>query len=1096
MAQLSSSALAEKRSFLVLSRALPRLAGLIPGVSGQHAPGYQDLCQEVGAFATSVCRPDRVLRLLPLPGQALQWLKAFENAQDPAVMSELQNLSCSAMGFVQRLTSRFPLHADLAGPVVLAAQALLHGLQMLYRQLWQTHSASALEASGAGICSTPQSPAHEPGGIQVALGPEADSALGNPEVACWWLRWTALSFSSPTLAAPKPKAALGMLRKLSILHQEDENERAKEDIDAMTLFKMAKAKAEKDAAENEDDATEKALFPGEDQAEAYALLGLNEDGTNDADGDGEVIGGSSLYDMWATSKAASTKKKGEQNQGNSSRFHLQPQQISDLCELSLECFGSTTPTNFSKEADDLRLDALDASLEMFIRLCVCGLTNDKITSTLLPADVAFRISPMVLLRLHRTAKQLQPGPQRLTDADSIGKKRTAAEARKSLHSSAACAFYSESSPAILLQLAAPLSALLARVRELLDQFEEHPSLLAIEGLVEKMMGLNLLQTTPMTVVTMLELLLGRATVWEEAAARHVSLQAQIQPLKALVVSLRERQLLEWKGLRQIREQHWERHGAKWWLHLIGLLSEDMDARSLVDELLKFVRTSPLGEFRLRLQMLHAAARLHLEAEDSSSSGLVAHHVWHFSRRWLPAVEKELVKTQQAMEKEIQDLVKIVRWDLSNYHALKDSVSRSHRQLSRAIKRFDDNLQELVDMVLSRATVEGGRENHEAQGRILEAANFTLSSGEMRVPEASGQSARMNDSEEFWADSGLIAAALPSMLSSFVRMVGQQLLPDAFCLAAPQGSGLHEVAEDLCSEVGSVLESLQDQESALPVKRRRLQGMKEICSSFGFVPRPVHDDSFDVADFFSLPLPELRQAPPTHSESKKQIDPEPPRKRARTKKQTKQSAPATSEQAEKAPDVAATFKQQVDSAWARTDSIMYHILHLALRLHSTKTRPRDLTAGEMQVWLGLASASIQAVRCHRERCLVFQNAVVKLADVYGATLADRSLKVQRAILLSTFSQLDRMLEGTIQARLIANAASPSTELENWQGVATSFSSVVTFVRESDDFQSLVPQADPEGSSVEHVRVKANFLERLISQIRLSCIAPSNATIMAR
>ena len=88
--------------------------------------------------------------------------------------------------------------------------------------------------------------------------------------------------------------ALQMLRKLSILHQEDENEKAassalaygrrwqmsnpiikvweaKDDIDAMTLFKMAKAqlcssiylrwpektpdweaKAEKDAAENEE----------------------------------------------------------------------------------------------------------------------------------------------------------------------------------------------------------------------------------------------------------------------------------------------------------------------------------------------------------------------------------------------------------------------------------------------------------------------------------------------------------------------------------------------------------------------------------------------------------------------------------------------------------------------------------------------------------------------------------------------------------------------------------------------------------------------------------------------------------------------------
>ena len=138
----------------------------------------------------------------------------------------------------------------------------------------------------------------------------------------------------------------------------------------------------------------------------------------------------------------------------------------------LECFGTSTPGNFSKEAlgllecqpvrmivkipaetfvkaDEMRLDALDASLEMFIRpelifakyeswfyyalydissdrhilngfptgLCVCGLSNDKITSTLLflglmaswnsfpvtcysrisrPADVAFRISPMVL----------------------------------------------------------------------------------------------------------------------------------------------------------------------------------------------------------------------------------------------------------------------------------------------------------------------------------------------------------------------------------------------------------------------------------------------------------------------------------------------------------------------------------------------------------------------------------------------------------------------------------------------------------------------------------------------------------------------------
>ena len=78
----------------------------------------------------------------------------------------------------------------------------------------------------------------------------------------------------------------------------------------------------------------------------------------------------------------------------------------------------------------------------------------------------------------------------------------------------------------------------------------------------------------------------------------------------------------------------------------------------------------------------------------------------------------------------------------------------------------------------------------------------------------------------------------------------------FCLAAPNGSGLHEVAEDLCAETGSassaslkivklskisrrmrfffprsVMESLQDQESSLPVKRRRLQGLKARSTPF-------------------------------------------------------------------------------------------------------------------------------------------------------------------------------------------------------------------------------------------------------------------------
>ncbi len=113
-----------------------------------------------------------------------------------------------------------------------------------------------------------------------------------------------------------------------------------------------------------------------------------------------------------------------------------------------------------------------------------------------------------------------------------------------------------------------------------------------------------------------------------------------------------------------------------------------------------------------------------------------------------------------------------------------------------------------------------------------------------------------------------------MLSSFVRMVGQQLLPDTFlgicfhmclplvsdpevCLGSAsqlqmvldskrwlktcvlkqgQLAQLYWKLSNLSKRMHfffprSVMESLQDQESSLPVKRRRLQGLKERKTPF-------------------------------------------------------------------------------------------------------------------------------------------------------------------------------------------------------------------------------------------------------------------------
>ena len=97
----------------------------------------------------------------------------------------------------------------------------------------------------------------------------------------------------------------------------------------------------------------------------------------------------------------------------------------------------------------------------------------------------------------------------------------------------------------------------------------------------RILQLRTLQTTPMAAVTILELLLGRAPVWGDAASRGATRAAQLKPLERLVVNQRGRQLLAWKSPRQARERHrerhWERNGAEDWMSFVAMLDAAEDA---------------------------------------------------------------------------------------------------------------------------------------------------------------------------------------------------------------------------------------------------------------------------------------------------------------------------------------------------------------------------------------------------------------------------------------------------------------------------------------------------------------------------------------
>jgi len=421
---------------------LPSLSVVCPSISSQDAPSYAELCQEMLTFATTVARPERILRLIgQLTGEA--------RPTTAETASELQNLSSSALSFVHRLQTRFPLHADLVAPISLAVNGLVHGLYLANRRIWQSRDVE-WESESTRLCTKLRAPTMYASSPRDVLGQDINEE--HPEIACWWLRWLALSRKQRPhmLSSPPAEAALDIIRALSKQHAEEEDKREREELAKAAPFRLAKS-ANLSALEQDGDSEGPELFPGENEEEIATMLGIksDKDGMDD-DADVSEGVGSSLYDLWGPASSGKDRR-GASNAAQQPDVlgHLQDAQIADLCDLSLDAFSGDAASSTEIAAlVAARKEALDASLELFVRQSVArpatGAVNAK--AVLLPADVATQLLPLVALRLRRTIRELQPGMP-LTSTEEIGTKRSALDAKKSvLHGEAACAFYSESSP--------------------------------------------------------------------------------------------------------------------------------------------------------------------------------------------------------------------------------------------------------------------------------------------------------------------------------------------------------------------------------------------------------------------------------------------------------------------------------------------------------------------------------------------------------------------------------------------------------------------------------------------------------------------------
>ncbi|CAM9165037.1 unnamed protein product [Ectocarpus sp. 4 AP-2014] len=152
------------------------------------------------------------------------------------------------------------------------------------------------------------------------------------------------------------------------------------------------------------------------------------------------------------------------------------------------------------------------------------------------------------------------------------------------------------------------------------------------------------------------------------------------------------------------------------------------ARGLFQPLDDFLRTSSVGEFFARLQMLRAfAAQLGSSSNGATTAscddsktcttrgqalGIVVQGLWQYYSQFSDEVEIARSLVRKSIEKKLKEEAKLAKWDEQTYYSLAESSEKSHRKLSKLVSQYDEVLEVSVSEVLHRTLIAGIGERQE------------------------------------------------------------------------------------------------------------------------------------------------------------------------------------------------------------------------------------------------------------------------------------------------------------------------------------------------------------------------------------------------
>lgn len=173
-------------------------------------------------------------------------------------------------------------------------------------------------------------------------------------------------------------------------------------------------------------------------------------------------------------------------------------------------------------------------------------------------------------------------------------------------------FYKDSDAPMMAKMVDPLMNLREAVFVLVKEFNDHPALTKILDVIEMVLAIPL--NTPLAkALSGLQFLLNRIQALQETVAKF-PLSDTLKPVYALVSAWQKLEYESWPALLDEVDAQFETNAGRLWFPLYSVLwrgqstesgGQECNSLSTFESLSEFMRTSSVGEFRKRIQLLLA-----------------------------------------------------------------------------------------------------------------------------------------------------------------------------------------------------------------------------------------------------------------------------------------------------------------------------------------------------------------------------------------------------------------------------------------------------------------------------------------------------------